>query len=159
MRDAGICDDDGEVGIGKGEHLGFARAAVDLNELIYLAEGGGKLIHDAAGDSGKIVLGLLREEGFFPGIESDAKEAFKESGDGTFQGCGGRESSSRGNRGDDAGVEARDLMAEVVEAFHDPTDVVGPLEIRDFLRCGEIYDRFWLVAAVQTGFGSAVMLG
>jgi len=59
------------------------------DELAICAEGGGELVHDAAGDAGEIMLGFLGEEGFVSGGEDGVDEAFEEGGEGALERGGG----------------------------------------------------------------------
>ena len=76
VRDAGVGDDDFEIGIGEGDQFGFAVLAIDEDELVLLTECGGELIHDAAGDTGEVMLRFLGEKGFFLGFESGVEKSF-----------------------------------------------------------------------------------
>lgn len=94
MADVRIGDDDGEGGVGEGNHFKFAGAAVDEDKLVFGTEGGGELVHDPAGDTGEIVFGFLGQEGLFGGGENGVDEALEESGEGAFEGGGGGEACS-----------------------------------------------------------------
>ena len=48
---------------------------------------GNKLVHDAAGNAGKLVLGLLAEQRLFNGIHFFAGDDFKQGGGANFKCC------------------------------------------------------------------------
>ena len=94
-----------------------------------LAEGGGELVHDAAGDVGEIVLGFLAEQGFFAGLEAGVEQAFEEGGGGALERGGGGKTGAAGDGGKDEGVEAGNVVAAVLEAADDAAEVVRPFRL------------------------------
>ena len=73
----------------KGNELGLGGLAVDEDEVVLLAEGGGELVHDAAGHVGEVMFGLLAEERLFLGVEGGVDETLGEGRGGELEGCGG----------------------------------------------------------------------
>ena len=75
MGNTGIGHDHGEIWVFKRNQSRFARLAVDHDKAVLLTEGRGKLVHDAAGAVGVVVLGFLAEKSLGFGVELDAGES------------------------------------------------------------------------------------
>lgn len=88
VLDAGIGDDDVDIGRSEWDGLGLFGAAVDEDGVVLFGEDGSELVHDAAGNAGEFLFGLLAEQGFIFRVDGDAEDAFDEGGGGDLDGGG-----------------------------------------------------------------------
>ena len=86
MFDVGVGDEQLDGRIVHGHKLGLAGAAIEEQEMIFAAHDGNELIHDAAGDTGKFVLGLLAEQRLLDRLQLFAGDGFKQRRGADFEG-------------------------------------------------------------------------
>ena len=94
--------------------------------MAFTSEGGNELVHDAAGDSGKFVLGLLREKRLFDGINLFCGRGFNQRGGADFKRGAAAQSAAKRHGGHEGDVEGGDLHAAILESCEHSPDVVGP---------------------------------
>jgi hypothetical protein len=135
VADAGIDDEAGRVADGgHGNVLGRgAEGAVDAEGVIGEGEGGGELVHEAAGHAGELVLGALAGASGGVGVPRGVGEGEEGASEGDFEGGGTGEAAAERDVGGDGGVEGGDGRGEEWAEVEEDAEEVG----RPVVRLGE----------------------
>ena len=90
------------------------------------SEGGNELVHDAAGDSGEFMLGLLREKSLLDGINLFCGRGFNQRGGADFKRGAAAQSAAKRHGGHEGDIQGGNLHAVILESGEHSPDVVGP---------------------------------
>ena len=104
-----------------------ASPTVEEHGMPRTAERDGRLVHDAAGHAGKLVLGPLAEERFVAVRQAPSCQRLDRRGDPHFERGAAAQPAPGGQVGGDRGLEARDLPAEPLEAGEHPFGIAAPI--------------------------------
>jgi len=99
VSDIAVGNEQLDGGVVHGHKLGFARAAIQQQEMVFAPHDGNKLVHDAAGNTGKFMLGFLAQQRFFNGIHFFAGDGFPQRCGADFEsGAAGKPAAQRNRR-------------------------------------------------------------
>ena len=85
MFDIGVGNQQLDGRIAHGHQFRLARAAIEQQQMVFAAHDGNELVHDAAGDAGKFVLGFLAEQRLFDRVHFFAGDGFQQGGRADFE--------------------------------------------------------------------------
>ena len=122
---AAIEDEDADGGVDRHCHH-LARSAVELERVASLPAADGELIHDSAGNAGKLVLGLLAEERFLHPGKAPATERLHNGRHRHLERRTRAQSGPGREGGTDVGIESRDHEPDPPVALDHPPDVIRP---------------------------------
>ncbi len=130
----GIDDKHGNGRIAHRHQLGFPRAAVEQQHLVFPAHDGNELVHDAARHSGIFVLGLLAKQRLFNRIKFFAGDGFEQRGGGHFKGCAAGQTAAERHGRVNHRIEAAGIQSAGEESGNDADGIIGPRAFRKRLQ-------------------------
>ena len=138
MFDIGVGDEQLDGRVIHGHEFGFARTAIEQQKMIFAPHDGNELVHDAAGNPGKFVLGLLAKQRLFNGIQFFPGDGFEQRCGADFErGTAGKPAAQRDCRVQQH-VESAGIDAARKAACDDTARIIPPLRRAGFDGRGQI---------------------
>jgi hypothetical protein len=138
MPDIGVGDEQLDRRIAHRHELGFPRAAIEQQEMVFAPHDGNELVHDAARNTGKFMLGLLTQQRLFNGIHFFAGDGFQQRrGADLERGTAGKSAAQRHGRMQQH-VQPAGIDATREAAGNDAARIISPLRRTGFEGRGQI---------------------